>query len=183
MQVIHGDEILSSSLATDGAWFKAMRSLDVGESLTLPWLHFWKSLRYARADYMIWMGGWVGGRVGGWAGARVRACACVCVCRYARADGIICFYRYARADWMMQHRGPRSLRYVDVAFRDDGRCNYLSNKALDSGTARHSHDSRAFDLSRIPRDLPGSQVEMRSGTHALLHTGQTTIIALGLVLL
>ena len=56
------------------------------------------------------------------------------------------WHRYARADWMMQHRGPRSLRYVDVAFRDDGRCSYLSNKALDSGTARHSHDRSLFPL-------------------------------------
>jgi hypothetical protein len=144
------------------------------------WVAGWLAVRVCVCA-CVWVGGWVRAcgwvRVGVCVCARVRACACVCVCRYARADGIICFYRYARADWMMQHRGPRSLRYVDVAFRDDGRCNYLSNKALDSGTARHSHDSRAFDLSRIPRDLPGSQVEIRSDTHALLHTGAAVVEA------
>ena len=51
------------------------------------------------------------------------------------------------AGWQ-QHAGPRSLRVVDVAFRDDGRCSYLSNKLADSGLAAHSHDT-------VPRAAPG----------------------------
>ena len=44
--------------------------------------------------------------------------------------------------WLpLQHAGPRSLRVVDVAFRDDGSCSYLSNKHADSGLAAHSHDT------------------------------------------
>ena len=127
--VIHADELPTTSLVSDGTWWDAMRALEVGESLSLSWVHFWKSLRYARAD------------------------------------------------WMLQHRGLRSLRVVDVAFRDDGQCSYLSNKAMDSGLARHSDDTRQFDLSRIPRDLKGSQVEIRGPAHALLHLGFVDWIA------
>ena len=108
--VLHADEMLTTSLVMDTTWWDAMRALAVGESLSLVWVHFWKSMRYARAD------------------------------------------------WMLKSQGPRSLRVVDVAFRDNGKCSYLSNRAADSGLSRHSHDSRKFDLSRIPYDLPGEQV-------------------------
>jgi len=83
--VLHTDEVLSTSWL-HGLWWQSLRALDVGESLSVPWVHFWKSLRYARAD------------------------------------------------WMMSHQGPRSLRIVDVAFRDDGRCRYKStNIDVDTG--------------------------------------------------
>jgi len=94
--VVHGDELFSTSMLMDGTWWRAMRALDIGESLcggwrasdaalacawlglpqrrqralallvpalrtcdasawwlTVPWIHFWKSLRYARADWMM----------------------------------------------------------------------------------------------------------------------------------
>mmetsp|Transcript_74808 Transcript_74808/g.121557 ORF Transcript_74808/g.121557 Transcript_74808/m.121557 type:complete len:881 (+) Transcript_74808:52-2694(+) len=120
--VLHSDEFLSTSWM-DGTWWGVLRSLDVGESLSVQWIHFWKSLRYARAD------------------------------------------------WMLQNRGLRSLRIVDIAFRDDASCSYLSNKAADSGLSAHSEDTRKFDLSRIPRDLDGLQVEISSQPHGLLHLG------------
>ena len=58
-------------------------------------------------------------------------------------------------------QGPRSLRVVDIAFFDDGRCSYASNRAgLDGPYAppRHGHDTRRFGWSRIPLDLQGRQV-------------------------
>jgi hypothetical protein len=35
----------------DGTWWRAMHALRPGDSLTLPVVHFWKSLRYARGDW------------------------------------------------------------------------------------------------------------------------------------
>jgi len=55
-----------------------------------------------------------------------------------------------------QHAGPRSVRVVDVAFRDDGACSYLSNKLADSGLAAHSHDTVPCSPARLcpPRLCP-----------------------------
>ena len=103
---LHSDEVLSLSLIEPkDIWWKALSSLSRGDSLTLPWFHLWKSLRYVRGD------------------------------------------------WLLERVGPRSLRFVDVAFRDDGKCSYLENeRAYDGGSGgddvgeedmwRHGSDTR-----------------------------------------
>lgn len=48
--VLHSDELLTTSLvAGDALWWKALQSLNKGDSLTLPWFHLWKSLRFVHA--------------------------------------------------------------------------------------------------------------------------------------
>ena len=95
--------------------------------------------------------------------------------------------RFVRTDWLGMGDAARSLRYVDVAFRDDGRCSFLSNRAEydDARPANfwdgergagwrhwgHGYDTRRFAWSRIPLDLKGGQVMLNRQPHMLMHFG------------
>jgi hypothetical protein len=139
--VVHSDEMLTTSFIDEGSslWWDALAALKIGDSLTLSWVHMWKSMRYIRTD------------------------------------------------WLAVGHAARSLRYVDVAFRDDGRCSFLSNRA-EYDDARpedfwegegapgwrhwgHGHDTRIFAWSRIPLDLKGGQVMLNRQPHMLMHFG------------
>ena len=86
---------------------------------------------------------------------------CKVVHNRARAAPIFIRARIRTHTHTHTRQGPRSLRVVDIAFFDDGRCSYASNRAgLDGPYAppRHGHDTRKFGWSRIPLDLQGRQV-------------------------
>eukprot|EP00960_Hanusia_phi_P013427 393597-Hanusia_phi.AAC.1 len=75
----------------------------------------------------------------------------------------------------------RGQEVVDVAFRDDGQCSFLSNAAvygdfskeaeIQGRILQHSDDTRRFEMSRIPYDLHGKQREIRDERFGVLHFG------------
>jgi hypothetical protein len=96
-------------------------------------------MRYARADWLMQASAQAQSFLLVWL-----SCACL---RFQKARRLTQArnggggWGLAVARLPLQHAGPRSLRVVDVAFRDDGSCSYLSNKHADSGLAAHSHDT------------------------------------------
>ena len=51
--VLHGDEALSVGWLETGQWGVVLAMLRRGDSLSVAWAHFWKSLFYVRADWLL----------------------------------------------------------------------------------------------------------------------------------